>query len=59
MVPHWPRVVSATMLQFPSTLAAIAGGAEQMIAEAADRAMVHIRLPIMGVLIRVLYGSSI
>lgn len=59
MLPQWPRVVSATMLQFPSNLAAIAGGAEQMIAEAADRTMVHIRLPIMGILIRVLSCSSI
>jgi hypothetical protein len=30
-----------------------------MIAEAAVRAMVHIRLPIMGILIVVLYCSSI
>ena len=52
MVPQWPRVVEATMLQSPSNWAAIAGGAEQIIAEAADRAMAHIRLPIMGVLTR-------
>jgi hypothetical protein len=51
MVPQWPRVVAATMLQFPSNLAALAGGAEHVIAEAADRMMVHVRLPIMGVLI--------
>jgi hypothetical protein len=51
MVPQWPRVVAASMLQFPSSLAALAGGAEQMTTEAADRMMVHVRLPIMGVLI--------
>jgi hypothetical protein len=51
MVPQWPRVVAATMLQFPSNLAALAGGAEHVIAEAADRMMVHVRLPIMGGLI--------
>jgi hypothetical protein len=33
-------------------LAAFAGEAEQMIAKAVDRAKAHIRLPIMGVLIR-------
>src|SRR5215831_11379790 len=38
------------MLQLPSNLAAIAGGAEQMIARALDRAKAHIRLPIMKVL---------
>jgi hypothetical protein len=57
MVPQWPRVVTAVMLQVPSYLAALAGGAEQTIAEAAVRAKAHIRLPIMGVLIRVLFCS--
>jgi hypothetical protein len=47
------------MLQVPSYLAALAGGAEQTIAEAAVRAKAHIRLPIMGVLIRNLFGSEI
>jgi hypothetical protein len=40
-------------------LAALAGAAKQMIAEAADSAKAQIRLPIMGDLIRVLYCSSI
>jgi hypothetical protein len=50
--PQWPLVVTATMSQFPSNCAAFAGGAEQMIAKAVERAKAHIRLPIMGVLIR-------
>ncbi len=40
--PQWPLVVTATMSQFPSW-AAIAGGAEQMIAKAADRAKARLR----------------
>jgi hypothetical protein len=47
------------MIQFPSNWAAIAGGAEQMIAKAVERAKARMRLPIMGVLMRVLYSSSI
>jgi hypothetical protein len=50
MLPQWPLVVTANMLQFPSKWAAIAGRAEQMIAKAIDRAKAHIRLPIMKVL---------
>jgi hypothetical protein len=50
--PQWPLVVTATMSQFPSNWAAFAGEAEQMIAKALDRAKAHIRLPIMGTLIR-------
>ena len=34
----------------PSNWAALAGGAELMIAKAVNRAMAHLRLPIMGVL---------
>src|SRR3954468_20215216 len=49
MVPQWPRVVTAVMLQLPSNLAELAGGAEPTIAEAADSTKAHIRLPIMGV----------
>jgi hypothetical protein len=49
MLPQWPRVVWATTLQFPSNGAAIADGVEQMVAEAAVRAMAQIRLPIMEV----------
>jgi hypothetical protein len=45
--PQWPWVVTATMLQFPSNLAAIAGGAEQMIAKTVGRAKTHLRLAIM------------
>lgn len=48
IVPQWPRVVWATMLQLPSYRAALAGGAEEMIAEAAIRATVRIGVPIMG-----------
>ena len=50
---QWPLVVTATMLQFPSNGAAIADGAEQMIAKTVDRAKARIRLPIMEVLLRV------
>ena len=46
--PQWPLVVTATMSQFPSNCAAFAGGAEQMIAKAVDRAKARIRLLIMG-----------
>src|SRR5262249_43795746 len=42
------------MLQLPSNLAAIAGGAEQMIARALDRAKAQIRLPIMKVLMGII-----
>jgi hypothetical protein len=46
-------VVWATTLQFPSNGEAFADGVEQMVAEAAARAMTQIRLPmpIMGVLL--------
>jgi hypothetical protein len=47
MLPQWPWVVSATTLQFPSNDAAIVDGVEQMVAEAAVRAMAQIRLPTM------------
>jgi hypothetical protein len=58
MVPQWPRVVSATMLQFPSYLAAIAGVTAQIIAEAPDTTMVNIRWSIMGVLTGLLQGCD-
>jgi hypothetical protein len=51
MLPQWPLVVTATMLQFPSNWAAIAGRAEQRIGKAIDRAKAHIRLPIMKVMV--------
>jgi hypothetical protein len=51
MLPQWPWVVWASTLQFPSNDAAIADGVEQMVAEAATRAMAQIRLPIIGVLL--------
>jgi hypothetical protein len=51
MLPQWPWVVWATTLQFPSKGEAIADGVEQMVAEAAARAMAQIRSPIMGVLL--------
>ena len=42
--PQWPLVVTATMVQFPSNWAAIAGGVEQqMIAKAIDRAKAIMR----------------
>jgi hypothetical protein len=49
MLSQWPRVVWATTLQFPSNGAAIADGAEPIIAQAAARAIAQIRLPIMGI----------
>jgi hypothetical protein len=51
MLPQWPWVVWATTLQFPSNDAAIADGVEQMVAEAAARAVARIRLPTMGLLL--------
>ena len=56
MLPQWPLVVTANMLQFPSNWAAIAGSAEQMIAKAIDRTKAHRRLPIMTVLIGLFYS---
>src|SRR5262245_47419870 len=47
MVPQCPRVVSATMLQFPSKLAAIAGGAAQMSAATIEGTTTHIRLALL------------
>jgi hypothetical protein len=44
----------ATMLQFPSNWAAIADGAEEMIAKAVDRATAQLRMPSIGVLVRLL-----
>jgi hypothetical protein len=41
-------MVWATTLQFPSNGEAIADGVEQMVAEAATRAIAQIRLPTMG-----------
>jgi hypothetical protein len=43
ILPQWPWVVTAIMRHVPSNWAAIAGGAEQMIANAVDRAKAHIR----------------
>ena len=51
MFPQWPCVVWATTLRVPSNGEAIANGVEQMVAEAAARAMAQIRLPIMGILL--------
>src|SRR5262245_53496212 len=51
--PQWPRVVTAPGSQFPSNWAAIAGGAEQMIAKAVHKANSRVRLPIMEDLMRV------
>jgi hypothetical protein len=47
-------VVTATILQVPSNVAAMAGESQQTIAKAVDRAKAQIRLPIMDVLMRVL-----
>src|SRR5262245_3364157 len=52
-------VVTATMLQFRSNWAASAGGAKLMIAKAVDSAKAQIRLPIMGVLMRVLRSHNV
>jgi hypothetical protein len=46
ILPQWPLVVTASMLQFPSNWAADTGGAQQMITNAVDRAKAHIRLPV-------------
>jgi len=51
IVPQWPLVVTATMLQFPSNWDAIAGGTEEMIAKAVDKAKAYVRLASIGVLI--------
>src|SRR5262249_21869538 len=50
-----------TTLQFPSNGEAIADGVEQMVAEAAARAMAQIRLPmpIMGVLLLISSGNFV
>jgi hypothetical protein len=50
MLPQWPWVVCATTLQFPSNGEAIADDVEEIVAEAAAKAMAEIRLPIIGVL---------
>src|SRR4029077_13440845 len=49
MVPQWPCVVTADMLQFPSTLAApaLASGTAQMLTNAADSTKAHVGLLIM------------
>src|SRR5262245_11645502 len=57
MVPQCPRVVSATMLQFPSKLAAIAGRAAQMRAATIDSTTTHIHLPILSLPARRLVAS--
>src|SRR3954462_994557 len=50
MVPQWPCVVTAVMLQFPSTLAppALASGTAQMLTNAADSTKAQIGLLIIG-----------
>src|SRR5262245_40482510 len=50
MLPQWPWVVCATTLQFPSNGEAIADDVEEIVAEAAAKALAEIRLPIIGVL---------
>jgi|SoiMetStandDraft_2_1073263.scaffolds.fasta_scaffold3444457_1 hypothetical protein len=44
MFPQWPCVVWATTLRVPSNGEAIANGVEQMVAEAAARAMAQITI---------------
>jgi hypothetical protein len=51
ITPQWPLVVTRTILQLPSNLAASAGGAKQKVAKAMARAKARIFLPIMGVLL--------
>src|SRR5262245_12460961 len=51
MTPQWPLVVTASMFQLPSKVAAVAGRTEQKTANAVARAKAHRRLAIMGVLI--------
>src|SRR6476469_9002327 len=50
ITPQWPLVVTSTMFQFPSNLAAVAGAANHRVAIAADKARADMRLLIMGIL---------
>ena len=50
ITPQWPLVVTRTMFQFPSNLAAVAGAAKQRVAIAADKAKADMRLLILGIL---------
>ena len=59
MVPQWPRVVTAVMLQLPSYLEALAGAAAQTIAEVAEARTMHRRLSIMGDLICELVAPTV
>src|SRR5262245_20334592 len=54
MTPQWPLVVTASMFQLPSKVAAVAGGTNQKTANVVARVKAHRRLAIMGVLILVL-----
>jgi hypothetical protein len=58
IVPQWPRVVTATMLQLPSEFAAIEGGGKTKLAAIAVRETAQMRWPIMGVPLVVFYPQS-
>src|SRR5262245_19447371 len=53
MTPQWPLVVTASIFQLPSKVAAVASGTEQKTANAVARVKAHRRLAIMGALILV------
>src|SRR5262245_11954414 len=53
MTPQWPLVVTASIFQLPSKVAAVAGETEQKTTNAVARVKAHRRLAIMGVLILV------
>src|SRR5262245_30599218 len=53
ITPQWPLVVTASIFQLPSKVAAVASGTEQKTANAVARVKAHRRLAIMGVLILV------
>src|SRR5262245_18946634 len=48
MTPQWPLVVTASIFQLPSKVAAVASGTEQNTANAVARVKAHRRLAIMG-----------
>src|SRR5262245_51144485 len=51
MTPQWPLVVTASIFQLPSKVAAVAGETEQKTTNAVARVKAHRRLAIMGILI--------
>src|SRR5262245_36192840 len=58
ITPQWPLVVTASIFQLPSKVAAVASGTEQKTANAVARVKAHRRLAIMGVLILVFVARN-